>query len=52
MENWKNALSPHVKESEKKFLDPDPDPDQDVNETLGSEGEDLCSVIFLRKSVQ
>ena len=31
MEMSKNALSPHVKESEKKILDPDPDPDQDVH---------------------
>ena len=42
MEMSKNALSPHVKESENKFLDPDPDPDQDMNETLKAEGEALC----------
>ena len=42
MERSKNALSPHVKESEKKILDPDPDPDQDTNETLKAEGEYLC----------
>ena len=33
MKMSENALSPHVKESEIKFLDPDWDPDQDVNET-------------------
>ena len=42
MEMSKTALSPHVKESENKFLDPDPDPDQDVDQTRPSEGEDLC----------
>ena len=42
MKMLKNALSPHVNRSDKKFLDPDPDPDQDMNETLKAEGEDLC----------
>ena len=42
MEMSKNALSPHVKESEKKILDPHPDLDPDMNETLKAEGENLC----------
>ena len=52
MEMSKNALSPHVKESEKKILDPYPDPDQNVKETLKAESEHLCSVNILSKSVQ
>ena len=49
MEMSKNLLSPHVNESEKKFMDPDLDLDQDLHETLKTQGEDLCSVIFFRQ---
>ena len=52
MKMSKSALSPHVKESEKNILDPHPDPDPDLNETLKAEGEVLCSVKILSKSVQ
>ena len=51
-ENVKKVLSPHVKESEKKFLDPNPDPDQEIKETLKAEVEALSSVKISSPSVQ